>query len=179
MTDTAAADAAELLEALSVAAAEADPHFDEASKLAALGLDKDGRSKFKPDSMVRFNGQPLPARTKVYRADNGMEVWVPTAQLAHILRKEKADAPGVRAFVAKKPEGVEPKYISDTCEICFERNVEKKFRSARALRNHMRAFHSDEYEEEREEKGFLSNLARMSDQEKAAVRALLNEKGGK
>lgn len=168
-------DTSELLEALSVAAAEANPNFDEEAKLAALGMNADGTSKFKPQSMVRLNGQPLPDRVAVYRTDTGEKVMAPTAQLGNILRKVRADDPTQKAFSAKPVEKpTKPaKAIKKSCDFCSEHGVTKKFPTETQYGRHMRAFHPDEWEEQREAGGMLNSLMSATPEQMAALRALI------
>lgn len=105
---------------------------------------------FKNRSMVKFRGQELPERTKVYDTRSGVSSMVPTAALRQQLAKRRRD--GSRVYSLKFPEGVVmPTPIKDTCRICAERrrlegnDPHRNFYSEDQLLNHMLSFHANEW----------------------------------
>lgn len=134
----------------------------------------------KPRSMVRYNGVELPARTRVYDKF-GMPSDVPTAQLAAMLAKKRADSPGERAFFSKPPAGVERKPIDETCEWCAKRagRAVKVFYDLDDYETHCEMFHPREWERKlrRESQadsvtsvaGILKLLSGLSQEQRAAL----------
>lgn len=129
-------------------------------------------------SMVHMAGRPLPERVKVFDA-RGMPSLVPTVQVGYHL--SKTDRAGNRVFFARPPAGVEPpEPIDETCPICLERGVRKKFYSRYAHRQHMVILHPTEFQMLREDKedarareGLIDQLRRMTVENRRELAALL------
>jgi hypothetical protein len=132
----------------------------------------------KTSSMVHMGGRPLPERVTVFDA-KGMPSRVPTAQIGYHL--SKTDRSGNRVFFSKPPPGVkQPEPIDETCPICLERGVRKKFYSRYAHRQHMVILHPLEFQMMREDKeearareGLIDQLRRMTLEERQQLAAVL------
>lgn len=174
-------EASSLLEALDANGVFNDgSNISAADKMAAIGLNQDGTRRGRHRSMVKLNGQEIAERVAVYDR-KGQVHMVPTVQLAYFLSKPHAERPSQKAFYARKPaDAQEPKYIEESCDICFENsdgNVVKKFPSQRQRTAHMRDRHPDEWDDERESKrSILGLLADMSAEDKAALKGVLGVK---
>lgn len=111
----------------------------------------------KQKSMVRAGNVPLPERFVAFDRTGAMSM-LPTAQMARMLSKPRADDPSVRAFHTHSggktaatcsicPPPKEP--IAQTCEFCLERTgnaVRKVFYSETAYRVHHKNLHPEEFD---------------------------------
>lgn len=145
--------------------------------LAATGQGWDMRGGTR--SMVSINGKELPDRWPAWRVKTGQPVpngGLPTVQLAYHLGKRHAD--GTPVFSLEEPQGNFPQFIDETCEFCLERGVRKRFYSRVSLGVHRRVKHPEEYavtqEEKRAEPSVIEEILRMTPDQRAALRALLD-----
>ena len=140
--------------------------------------------RHKRATMVKSGGVDLPDRVRYYRSANGMEAWLPTAQLPRMLAKRHED--GTPVFVREQPTFVQEHAYEATCEVCRLNRPGVKLRSVWpnefAYYGHMNIFHPDEWQmiQKRTEKkeGLLSAIANMNDTERAALKALLGGDDG-
>src|SRR3990167_8550711 len=91
----------------------------------------------------------------------------------------KTDREGNRVFFSKPPEGVGERIpIDKSCDVCSTRGVHKVFYSEFDYVGHMDSFHPREFAIMRENaaaerNSLIGSIARMSPEERAAMRALL------
>lgn len=136
----------------------------------------------KQNTMVRSGDTALPERIRFYRSQPPYnEAWLPTAQLAHHLRKKHED--GTAVFVKTRPEDTRV-FIEDECEVCAKNNSKpKQFYEEFDFISHMDSKHPREWRiiQQRDEKkagNFLTVLMNMDPTERAAVQALLGGSNG-
>lgn len=130
---------------------------DVTAELMELLAENPDPNEPKPQDLMRPNPTlHVEPRVKVYNR-MGEESWVPRKSLAYHLTK--TDEQGNRAFFSQPPEGAKVvTYIDQTCEVCLERGVRKKFTARVNYVRHMRNLHPDEWEIMEEEQGAKQTL---------------------
>ena len=140
--------------------------------------------RHKQSTMVKAGGVELPERVRYYRSANGMEAWLPTAQLPKMLAKRHED--GSPVFVKEQPSFINENAYHGFCEVCRLNRPNIKTREVWpnefAYYGHMSIFHPMEWEhiQKRAEKkeGVLSAVLHMTVEERAALQALLGGTNG-
>jgi len=135
--------------------------------------------RHKQSTMVKSGGVSLPERVLYYRSLNGMEAWLPTAQLPKMLAKRHED--GSPVFVKEKPEFPDRQDFEATCEVCVANkpggNNRTQWPNEFAYYGHMSIYHPMEWEyiqKRSEKKGSLVQaLLEMGPAEREALKALL------
>lgn len=135
----------------------------EAAENDAKGLMTEPSERWKSKSaLITRDGQELPERVRVWRTQNGMEAWLPTAMISHHMRKTHAN--GQRVF-SRTPIDTKAIPIDQSCEICSLRGITKRFMIFYDYEGHMGTFHPREWEsqirqQEREERAEEQRLMR-------------------
>ena len=140
--------------------------------------------RHKQSTMVKSGGVDLPERVRYYRSINGIEAWLPTAQLPRMLAKRHED--GTPVFVKEQPAFVQEHAYEAVCEVCKLHRPNAKLRSVWpnefAYYGHMHTWHPDEWEmiqkREAKKEGLLQAVASMSAAEREALNALLGGQYG-
>jgi hypothetical protein len=145
----------DMLEKADLAAAYRDSSIPEGALLGETELQGQQVRWKKQKSMVHSGNTPLPERFEAFDRD-GVPSMLPTAQMARMLSKMRADDTTARAFhthsrgltrEACKVCPAAAEYIAQTCEFCLERthgNVHKNFKNETDAYRHKSMFHPDE-----------------------------------
>lgn len=172
---------AQLLDELtqkSVSQMQRDPSVPAGTVLEEYEVDGAVHREVKQNSMVRSGKVALPERFAAFDKYGNLSM-LPTAQMGRMLAKERADAPGERAFhthsgnttretCAICPEALTP--IADLrCNFCTgARAIRDTFTSEEQYLNHKRLMHAMEHAAENEALDRAERRAALEVQQKLA-----------